>query len=167
MAFDHKISLVADGTELFDRQADIDLNDAVAACTGEVMVVSIAADAIVMATISEFHPIEQSCIHQLFNRAVDGSPAQRWFALANLLPQIINRKICPTACQFHEPLFNQSAWTGTTLAHLVKGGTNLFGYLGKCIYCFFVLLSHRLPGNSIFLFSSGDAASSVFPVLER
>src|SRR5579862_2771013 len=65
MPFNRKFRLFANGGNLLRRQADIDLDDAMAIGAGKVMVMHIATDAIVVRAISEIDTVEQAHIDKL------------------------------------------------------------------------------------------------------
>lgn len=81
MTFNVKVCLVADSLELVDRQADIDLYDAVALCAGEVMVMRATTDAIVMRAVRKLNTIQQSHVHQHLNRTIDSGTSHAWLVL--------------------------------------------------------------------------------------
>lgn len=83
MPFDDKVCLVPNGCKLISGETDIDIDDAVALCTGEMVVVLASpTDTVVMCPICKINPGEQSHIHQLFNRTIDRGPAYPGLGLA-------------------------------------------------------------------------------------
>ena len=98
MAFNDKVLLLADARKLGRRQAEIDIDDAMALCAGEVVVVFAAiAHAIVMGAIRELDAGKQAPAHQHFNGAVDRGAAYARLVLAEFLPQIFNGEVCAAA----------------------------------------------------------------------
>jgi hypothetical protein len=76
MALNDKISLNPNVRELISRETDIDIDDAMALCAGEVVVVlASTTDTVVMCPIRKLNPGEQSHIHQLFDRTIDRGSA--------------------------------------------------------------------------------------------
>jgi len=63
VAFDLKVCLVTDGSELVNGEADIYVYHAVTLCTGQVMVMVISADAIVMRSVGKLDAIQQTHNH--------------------------------------------------------------------------------------------------------
>lgn len=93
MTFDIKISLVTDCRELIDGETNVHLYNPVALRAGQVMMVVVTADTVVMRPISKLDAIQQTHIDQLLHGAVDRSSSQAWLYLSYLLPEIINREI--------------------------------------------------------------------------
>jgi len=58
MTFNIKVSLGADGPDLLNWQADINFYDAMALCTGQVMMMRTTADPVVMGPIPELNTIQ-------------------------------------------------------------------------------------------------------------
>ena len=58
VTFDGKVGLVTDGFELIDGKADIHLDDAVALSAGQVMMVIVSTETVVMATIGKLNAIQ-------------------------------------------------------------------------------------------------------------
>ena len=67
MAFDFKVCLVTDGSELVNGEADIYVYDAVTLCAGQVMVMIVATDAVVMRSIGKLDTIQQAHTDELFH----------------------------------------------------------------------------------------------------
>jgi hypothetical protein len=65
VALNIKFRLVANSYELIYREADIHLYNPVALCTGQVMMVIITADTIVMRPIGKLNTIQQTHSNQL------------------------------------------------------------------------------------------------------
>ena len=76
MAFDLKVCLVTDGSELVNREADIYVYDTVTLRTGKVMVMVISADAIVMRSVGKLDAIEQAHSDELFYRTKNRCSSQ-------------------------------------------------------------------------------------------
>jgi len=76
VAFDLEVCLVTDGSELVNGEADIYVYDAVTLCTGQVMVMTIATDAVVMRSVGKLDAIQQAHTDELFHRTENRSPAQ-------------------------------------------------------------------------------------------
>lgn len=67
MAFDLKVCLIADGSELVKGEADIYVYDTVTLCAGEVMVMTVATDAVVMRSVGKLDAIQQAHTDELFH----------------------------------------------------------------------------------------------------
>ena len=76
MAFDLKVCLVTDGSELVNREADIYVYDTVTLRTGKVMVMVISADAIVMRSVGKLDAIQQAHTDKLFHRTENRCPSE-------------------------------------------------------------------------------------------
>ena len=76
MAFDLEVCLVTDGSELVNGEADIYVYDAVTLCTGQVMVMTIATDAVVMRSVGKLDAIQQAHSDELFYRTENRCPSQ-------------------------------------------------------------------------------------------
>ncbi len=120
VSFDGKICLVADGGKLIFWQADVYLFDTVAARAGEMMVVTISTDAIVMRAVGELNTIQQTHTDQLLDSAVDGSASQARLLCSHVLPQIINREIGTTLCQSYQAFRDKPSRTCITLAYFIE-----------------------------------------------
>ncbi|EFH86573.1 hypothetical protein Krac_7875 [Ktedonobacter racemifer DSM 44963] len=132
VSLDGEISLVADLRELFFREADIYLDHAMTLVAGQVMVVAVPADAIVVRAIGEVDAVEQALIDELFYRAVDGRATQVGIIFANILPQVINGKIGFVLSELNEPLFDKPTRACATLTDFIERGTDLF-FDGMCL----------------------------------
>lgn len=76
MALDDEISRITNSCDLIGGQADVDINDAMALRTREVVVMLAAiAHTVVVRAVGELNAREQFHIYQLFDRAVDRGPA--------------------------------------------------------------------------------------------
>jgi len=126
MALDGEIRLFAEFGELLGRNADIDIDHAMANGAGQVMMVLISsADAIAVRAIGELDAIEQTRVDQHLNGTIDGSAPQAWFALAQLLPEIIHRKVAATLSQFDQALGDDAARARCALTYLIEHSINL------------------------------------------
>jgi len=76
VAFDFKVCLVTDGSELIDGKADIHVYDAVTLCAGQVMVMIVATDAVVMGSVGKLDAIQQAHTDELFHRTENRCPPQ-------------------------------------------------------------------------------------------
>jgi hypothetical protein len=125
MPFNDKVCLAPYRRELICGQADIDIHDAMALRTGEmVMVLAPATDSIVMRPVSKLDAGEQFRVHQVFHRTIDRRPAYTRLNPSQLLPEIVNGKILAAAGQRYQPLRNEFAWTSVAPAHLVESRVN-------------------------------------------
>ena len=120
MPLDVEVCLVTDSRERIDRNAHIDLYDAMALRAGQMVMMAITADAVVVRAIGKLDTIQQAYIDQHLHRAIDSCPAQARLYLTQLLPQVVNREISPACSKFYEPLSNQPAWTRVALAQLIE-----------------------------------------------
>jgi hypothetical protein len=120
VSFNIKVRLVTNGGQLIDGQTDIDLYDAMALRAGQVMMMAVTADAVVVRAISKLDAVQQAHIDQHLYRAVHGCPAQARLYLAQLLPEIVNREIGSARSKLCESLRNQPAWACVALAHLIE-----------------------------------------------
>ena len=77
-----KICLVTNSGERIDRNTDINLYDTMASRAGQVVVMTVTADAVMVRAIRELDTIQQADINQQLYRAIDGCPAQTWLYLA-------------------------------------------------------------------------------------
>ena len=66
MTFNGKVRLVSNCGELIYGETDIYLDNAAALCTGQVMVMVIAANTIVVGSIGKFDAVEQTGIDEHF-----------------------------------------------------------------------------------------------------
>ena len=127
MSLNRKIRLLTERGELFGGNADIDINYAVTGSAGQVMVMLVAAaDPIAVCAIGKLDAVEQASVDQHFHRTIDGRAPQARLALAQILPEIIHRKIAAAVGQFDQSLSNGASRAGCALAFLVKHGVNLF-----------------------------------------
>ncbi len=76
MPFDLEVCLVTDGSELVNGEADIYVYDAVTLCAGQVMVMTVATDAVVMRSVGKLDAIQQAHTDELFHRTENRSSAQ-------------------------------------------------------------------------------------------
>jgi len=119
------MGLLADCGKVLKRQTEIDFDDAMTLCTGQVMVVGTSTDTIVVGPIGEFDTIKQTRLNEHFNRAVDRGSSQMGLALTQVVPEIVNGKIGSAGRQLAYPLRNQVAWACLTLTLFREGGSNL------------------------------------------
>jgi hypothetical protein len=125
MPFNDEVLLIANGRELSSGQAEIDIDNAMALCAGEVVVmVASSADAVVMGSIRKLNAGEQSSRHQLFDRTIDRRSANARLDLTELLPEFLNGEIRAEAFQLDQTFRNELAWARVALAHFVE----------RCIY---------------------------------
>lgn len=126
MALDGEVRLLGERGELFGGNADIDIDDAMAGGAGQVVVVLVAAaHAIAMRSIGELDAVQQAGVDQHFYGAVDRRTSQARLAVAEILPEIIHRKVPPAMRQFDQTLGNHPARARIALTLLVKHGVNL------------------------------------------
>jgi hypothetical protein len=128
MSLNGKVGLSPDSHKLVGGQAHIDLNDAMAVRAGQVMMVMVWTDAVMMRTVGELNTIQQAGIDQHLHRTIDGGAAQARLLLTQCLPEIVNREIGSLCCKGDELLLDELTWASPTLARLVKCGTNLVRY---------------------------------------
>ena len=80
MPLDDKISRISNRGDLIGWKADVDINNAMALRTREMMMMlAIAAHTVVMRAIGELDTCEQFHIDQLFDRSINCSPAYARF----------------------------------------------------------------------------------------
>ena len=132
MAFDLKVCPVTDGGELVNGEADIYVYDAVTLCAGQVMVMIVATDAVVMCAIGKLDAIQQAHTDELFHRTENRCPAQARLYLPELMPEIICGKVGTTGGKLCQSLGNEPARARTALAHLVECCTNSIFYHLTC-----------------------------------
>ena len=125
MPFNHKVLLIANGHELSSGQTEIDIDNAMALCAGEVVVMlASTAHAIVMGAVRKLDAGEQSPAHQCFDRTVDCRPAYTWLGLAELLPEIFHAKRRAAAFEIDQMFRNEFARARVALAHLIESRVN-------------------------------------------
>jgi len=76
VAFDLKVCLVADCSDLINGEADIYFYDPVTLRAGQVMVMVISADAIVMRSVGKLDAIQQTHSDELFHRTKNRCSSQ-------------------------------------------------------------------------------------------
>lgn len=127
MPLNREIRLLTERGELFGGNADINIDHAVTGSAGQVMVMFVsAADPVAVRAIGKLDAVEQASIDQHFHRTIDGCAPQARLALAQILPEVIHRKIAAAVGQFDQTLSNGTSWASCALAFLVKHGVNLF-----------------------------------------
>ena len=125
MSFNDKVLLLPDAGKLSGRQAEVDIDNAMAPRAGEVVVVlASTTDAIVMSAIGKFDAGEQSHARQFFDRAVHGGAAYARLDLAEFLPQILNGEVCAAAFEIDQAFRDQFARARVALAQLVESRIN-------------------------------------------
>ena len=121
MSFNDKVLLLPNGRELSSRQAEIDIDNAMALRAGEVVVVFVpTTHTIVMAAIRKIDAGEQSPAHQFFDRPVDRRAAYARLDLAEFLPEVLNGEICAAAFEIDQAFRNEFARARVALAQLVE-----------------------------------------------
>ncbi len=143
MAFNIKMGLVSNGYELIHGKTNIHLYNPVALCTGQMMMVTITADTVVMCPIGKLNTVQQTHIDQFLYRAVDRGSSQTWLYLSYLLPEIINREIGPANSKFYQSICNELSWARTPLAHLVESCANFVCYQVCLSFLLSLTRSHR------------------------
>lgn len=129
VALDGEVCLFAEFGELFSGDADIDIDHAMATGAGQVVVVLVSsADTIAVCAIGELDAIEQTGVDQHLNGAIDGSASQAWFALAQLLPEIIHREVAAVLSQFDQALGDDAARARCALTYLIEHSINFVCY---------------------------------------
>ncbi len=117
VSFNDKVLLLPNSRKLSSRQAEIDIDNAVALRASEVMVVFAPATyAIVMGAIGKLDAGEQSPVHQFFDCAVDRRAAYAWLGLAEFLPEIFNGEIRAAAFEIDQAFRNEFARARVALA---------------------------------------------------
>ena len=111
---------ITDSRKRIDRNANIDLYDAVASGAGQVVMMAITADTVVMCAIGKLDAIQQAHIDQHLHRAVNGGPAQARLCLTQFLPEIVNREIAATCRKLNKALGNQPARARVALAQFIE-----------------------------------------------
>lgn len=128
MAFDLKVCLVTDGGELVNGEADIYVYHAVTLCAGQVMVMVVATDTVVMCTIGKLDAIQQAHADELFHRTENCCPAQARLYLPQFMPEIIGRKIGTTGGKLYQSLGDEPPRARAALAYFVECCTNSIRY---------------------------------------
>ena len=82
MAFDLKVCLIANSSELVNGEADIYVYYAVTLCAGQVMVVTIATDTVVMRSVGKLDAIQYTHTDEFFHRTENRCPSQARLYLA-------------------------------------------------------------------------------------
>ena len=142
MTLNREICSGAERGKLLGRNADIDINHAVTTGAGQVMVVLVATtDTVTVRAIGKLNAIQQASVDQHFNRAIYRSTAQARLGLAQILPEVVHRKISPATREFSQALSNNASWTRCALAFLVKHGKYFLGNHVRGI------LSHGMTGR--------------------
>ena len=125
MPLNDKILLLPNDRQLSSRQAEIDIDNAMALRASEVVVVVVStADTVVMGAIGKLNAGEQAPAHQFFDRAVDRRAANTWFDLAKFLPEILNGEIFTAAFEINQTFRNKFARARIALAHFVERRIN-------------------------------------------
>ncbi len=114
---------------MFDGKADLHLDHAMTARACEVVMVAVAAHTIVVGAIGKLDAVEQAQHGQLLDPAIDGGASQVRLVLAQVLPQIVHRKICAALGKLDEAIRDQAARAGIALACFLEGGAN-----GVCVH---------------------------------
>jgi hypothetical protein len=121
MSFNDKVLLLPNARKLSGRQAEVDIDNAMALRAGKVVVVFAAiTHAIVMGAIRKLDAGKQSPAHQLFNGAVDCRAAYTRLLLAEFLPQIFNGEICAAAFKIDQAFRDKFARARIALAQVVE-----------------------------------------------
>jgi len=120
MAFNGKIVLISDGSQLFHRQTQVDINDFMTLRTGQMMMVSPITDAVMMRAIRELNALQQPYLRQFLHRAKHCRATNVCVVLAQRLPQIIRREINATSSELNEVLSDEATLAGVALAQFVK-----------------------------------------------
>lgn len=125
MSFNDKVFLLPNARELRSRQAEINIDNAMALRAGEVVVVFVpTTHTIVMGAIRKLDAGEQSSSHQFFDCAVDRRAAYTWLVQAEFLPEILNSEICAAAFEVNQAFRDEFARARVALAHFVKRRIN-------------------------------------------
>ena len=125
MPLNHKVLLLPNSRELSSRQTEIDIDNAMALCACEVVVVvASSADAVVVGSIRKLNAGEQSSRHQLFDRTVDRGSSDTWLSLPELLPEFLNGEIRAEAFQLDQAIRDELTWARVALAHFVERRVN-------------------------------------------
>jgi len=125
VALDGEVCLLVEFGELLGGNADINIDHTMATGAGQMVMVFISsADAIAVCAIGELDAIEQTGVDQHLNGTIDGSASQAWFALAQLLPEIIHRKVAAVLSQFDQALGDDAARARCALTYLIEHSIN-------------------------------------------
>ena len=128
MAFDLKVCLVTDGSELVNGEADIYVYHAVTLCAGQVMVMVISTDAVVMRSVGKLDAIQQAHTDKLFHRTENRCPSEARLYLPEFVPEVIGGKVGSSRGQFYQPLGNEPPRARTALAYFVERRSNFICY---------------------------------------
>ena len=142
MAFDGEIGLVADRFNLLNWEANVNFDDTVAICAGQVMMVAATADAVMVRAVGELDAVQQADSDQHLNGAVDGGTSQARLALPQLLPQVIDGEVVATTCKLYQPIRDKLTRARLALARFGEGGANFFCNGMGTVFCI-----HRLHYN--------------------
>ena len=125
MTFNDEVLLLPNDRKLSSRQAEIDIDNTMALCASQVVVMFVSAThSIVMSAIRKLYACKQSHAHQFFDRAVDRRAAYARLVLAEVLPEIFNSEICAAAFEINQALRNEFARARVALAQLVERRIN-------------------------------------------
>ena len=125
VSFNDKVLLLPNGCKLSSRQAEIDIDNAMALCASKMVVVFVPATyTIVVGTIGKLDAGKQSPVHQFFDRAVNRRAAYAWLGLAEFLPEVFNGEVCTAAFEIDQAFRNELAWARVALAQLVERRIN-------------------------------------------
>jgi len=125
VSLDSKIGLHSNRGELIFRQAHLDLDDAVTARAGQMMVMASSAYAVVMRAIGKFNAVQQPHRDKHFYRSVDRSPSHAGFILSQRLPEIIDGKISSTFGQRDQPFRDNAPRARIALAGFLERRADL------------------------------------------
>src|SRR6516164_8637888 len=98
MALNIEFSFFTYVFELIHRKTNIHLYNAVALSTGQMMMMIITADTIMMRSIGKLNTVQQTHTNELLYGTIHSSSTKTRFGLPHLLPDIINREIGSTNC---------------------------------------------------------------------
>lgn len=143
MTFNIKMGLIANGYELIHGKTNIHLYNPVAPCTGQMMMMTVTADTVVMRPVGKLDTVQQTHIDQFLYRAVDRGSSQTWLYLSYLLPEIINREIGPASSKFYQSICNEPSWARMPLAHFIESGANFVCYQVCLSFLLSLTHSHR------------------------
>jgi hypothetical protein len=150
VTLDCEIGLFANSDELIDGQANIYFDHTVTLRAGQVVVMGSPTNTVMMCAIGELNTIQQTHAKKHLNCPVDSCASQARLSLPQILPQIINGEICPTAREFNQTFLDQAARARNALARFLKGGAYLIcDHEFDSFLCFLTMLRDRptFPGR--------------------
>ncbi len=106
MSFDHKIRLAAYRGKLLQRRAYVNIHHPVALHTSNVMMMSIPANPVVMASIGKINAVQQSLVDQHLDSPKYRGPSKTRVGATEFMPEFFHRKIGIVGSYFRKPFGN-------------------------------------------------------------